>query len=74
MERRMNRITSVFGPLFCALEKIGPYGVARGAMGDPIVDLFTFFRPPAPHARLFTLTRPRGASPREGDHHAINES
>jgi hypothetical protein len=39
-----------------------------------LLDLFTCLRPPAPHARLFTLTRPRGASPREGDHHAINES
>ena len=39
-----------------------------------LVDLFTFFRPPAPHARLYTLTRPRGASPREGDHHAIDKS
>ena len=39
-----------------------------------LVNLFTFFRPPAPHARLFTLTRPRGASLREGDPHAINES
>jgi hypothetical protein len=37
-----------------------------------LVDLFTFFSPPAPFACLFTLTQPLPISNREGDTHAIN--
>ncbi|MFL5705632.1 MAG: hypothetical protein ACJ8AG_22795 [Ktedonobacteraceae bacterium] len=37
-----------------------------------LVDLFTFFSPPAPYARLFTLTAP--APNREGGSNAINGS
>ncbi|GAC1375120.1 MAG: hypothetical protein NVSMB44_43630 [Ktedonobacteraceae bacterium] len=39
---------------------------------DIIVDLYTFFHPPAPYSRLFTLTAaiPDG----EGENHAINRS
>ncbi len=39
-----------------------------------LVDLYTFFRPPAPYAPLFTLTRPSPAPNREGGSDAINGS
>jgi hypothetical protein len=39
-----------------------------------LVDLFTFFCPPAPSARLFTLTRPSSIPNREGGSDAINGS
>jgi hypothetical protein len=39
-----------------------------------LVDLFTFFSPPAPHARLFTLTVPMSATNSEGESCAINRS
>jgi hypothetical protein len=35
---------------------------------DLLVDLYTFFRPPAPYARLFTLTAPQAIPhPKGGD-------
>jgi hypothetical protein len=39
---------------------------------DIIVDLYTFFHPPTPYSRLFTLTAsiPNG----EGENHAVNGS
>ncbi len=37
-----------------------------------LVDLFTFFHPPAPYARLFTLTAP--APNPEGGSDAVNRS
>ncbi len=39
-----------------------------------LVDLFTFFRPPAPYARLFTLTAPDLAQNRKGGSDALNGS
>jgi hypothetical protein len=39
-----------------------------------LVDLFTFFRPPAPYARLFTLTYPSPTPNPEGGSDAINGS
>jgi hypothetical protein len=39
-----------------------------------LVDLFTFFRPPAPSTRLFTLTQPSPAPNPEGGSDAINGS
>ncbi len=39
-----------------------------------LVDLFTFFRPPAPYAPLFTLTAPSAGTNREGGCHAVNGS
>lgn len=46
----------------CALE------LATGIM----VDLYTFFSPPAPYARLFTLTAPAPTLRSEGESNAIN--
>jgi hypothetical protein len=37
---------------------------------DLLVDLFTFFRPPAPYVRLFTLTEIK-AKGDEGEPHAV---
>jgi hypothetical protein len=37
---------------------------------DLLVDVFTFFRPPAPYVRLFTLTEIR-AREEEGESHAV---
>lgn len=39
-----------------------------------LVDLFTFFHPPAPYPRLFTLTAPGPAPRREGGSNAVNGS
>jgi hypothetical protein len=39
-----------------------------------LVDLFTFFSPPAPSACLFTLIHPSSIPSREGGSHAINRS
>lgn len=41
---------------------------------DLLVDLFTFFCPPAPYTRLFTLTTQETISNSEGESHAVNES
>lgn len=42
---------------------------------DLLVDLFTFFRPPAPYTRLFTLTIEQSATDQpEGGSYAINRS
>lgn len=41
---------------------------------DLLVDLFTFFCPPAPFTRLFTLTTQEMGGNPEGGSHAINES
>ena len=39
-----------------------------------LVDLFTFFHPPVPCVRLFTLTGPPSSPHREGGSDAINRS
>ncbi len=39
-----------------------------------LVDLFTFFHPPAPYAPLFMLTQPSSAPNREGGDYALNGS
>ena len=39
---------------------------------DLLVDLYTFFRPPAPYARLFTLTPPAPTQHSEGGSDAVN--
>jgi hypothetical protein len=39
-----------------------------------LVDLFTFFRPPAPYASLFTLTASSAGTNREGGCYAVNGS
>ena len=41
---------------------------------DLLVDLYTFFRPPFPHAHLFTLTPPASTLHSEGGSDAINRS
>jgi len=41
---------------------------------DLLVDLYTFFSPPAPYARLFTLTAPAPTLHSEGGSDAINRS
>jgi hypothetical protein len=41
---------------------------------DLLVDLYTFFRPPAPYVRLFTLARPSPALHPEGGSDALNGS
>lgn len=41
---------------------------------EVLVDLFTFFQPPAPFARLFTLVQPSPAPDREGGIDAVNGS
>jgi hypothetical protein len=41
---------------------------------DILVDLYTFFRPAAPYARLFTLQPICGPTACNGDAHAIDES
>ena len=41
---------------------------------DLLVDLYTFFRPPAPYTRLFTLTVSAPTHHSEGGSHAVNES
>lgn len=40
---------------------------------DLLTDLFTFFRPPHPYTRLFTLTEHLVAPNQEGESHAIHE-
>jgi hypothetical protein len=40
---------------------------------DILVDLYTFFRPAAPYARLFTLQPSFGPRACKGDDHAISE-
>ncbi len=39
---------------------------------DLLVDLYTFFRPPAPYTHLFTLTAPAPTLHTEGESDAIN--
>jgi hypothetical protein len=39
-----------------------------------LVDLYTFFRPPAPYTSLFTLIPPPSTQHAEGDSDAINRS
>jgi hypothetical protein len=41
---------------------------------DLLTDLFTFFHPPAPYTRLFTLTEYPAVPDQEGGSHAIRES
>jgi hypothetical protein len=41
---------------------------------DLLVDLFTFFSPPAPYTHLFTLTALAPASNPEGGSYAVNGS
>ncbi len=41
---------------------------------DLLVDLYTFFRPPAPYVRLFTLTVSVSAPNSEGGSYAVNGS
>ncbi len=41
---------------------------------DLLVDLYTFFRPPAPYVRLFTLTASVSAPNLEGGSYAANGS
>lgn len=41
---------------------------------DLLVDLYTFFRPPAPYAHLFTLIAPAPTLHSKGESHAVNES
>jgi len=42
--------------------------------GDLLVDLYTFFCPPAPYSRLFTLTADRDIPHPKGGDDAVNES
>jgi hypothetical protein len=41
---------------------------------DLLVDLYTFFRPPAPYQQLFTLTRPSPVWSPEGGGYGVNGS
>ena len=41
---------------------------------DPLVDLYTFFRPPTPYPPLFTLALPASALHTEGGSDAVNRS
>jgi hypothetical protein len=41
---------------------------------DLLVDLYTFFRPPAPYQQLFTLTTPAPVRSPEGGGYAVNGS
>jgi len=47
---------------------------ALSLASDLLVDLFTFFCPPAPYDRLFTLEASVSAPERKGGGHAVNGS